>query len=219
MIYNKCYIFKSINLFLFYLFLILSPNNIINILFWKSRKINEENNIYDPNFNNIIKYKKNFEDNKTNQINNGIIEQRIHNFGENKKINISISYSTDNKYIYPIIVSMLSLVINASNKTFYNIYILHTPDFSENNKNFLKTIEKKYPQKCSIIYMNMGNKYKNLQISYKLSTPAYYRLSLQDILPEIDRIIYLDGDTLIFEDLTELIQKKLEILLIKIKID
>ena len=116
-------------------------------------------------------------DNKTSLINERIL-------------NISISYSTDNKYIYPIIVSMISLVIHASNETFYNIYILHTPDFSENSKHFLKTIEYKYPEKCSIIYLNMGNQYKNLKLSYKLSTSTYYRLSLPDILPQIKRIIY-----------------------------
>ena len=132
-------------------------------------------------------------DNKTSLINERIL-------------NISISYSTDNKYIYPIIVSMISLVIHASNETFYNIYILHTPDFSENSKHFLKTIEYKYPEKCSIIYLNMGNQYKNLKLSYKLSTSTYYRLSLPDILPQIKRIIYLDGDILIFEDLKELIE-------------
>ena len=52
----------------------------------------------------------------------------------------------------------------------------------------------------------MGNRYQGLQLSFKLNTPAYYRLSLQDILPEVERIIYLDGDTLVFEDLKELIE-------------
>ena len=51
----------------------------------------------------------------------------------------------------------------------------------------------------------MRNKYKNLQINNKLSFTTYYRLSLHDILLNIDRIIYLDGDTLIFGDLRELI--------------
>ena len=30
---------------------------------------------------------------------------------------------------------------------------------------------------------------------------AYYRLSLSDLLPNIDKIIYLDGDTLTFDNL------------------
>ena len=55
-------------------------------------------------------------------------------------------------------------------------------------------------------FFNIGNKYKNLPLSFKLATPAYYRLSLQDLLLDIKKIIYLDGDTLIFEDLKELIE-------------
>ena len=100
---------------------------------------------------------------------------------------------------------MISLVSNAGYKTFYNIYILHTSDFTENSKQFLKKLEKKYFYKCSILFFNMGNKYNNLQLSPKLATPAYYRLSLHDILPDVKRVIYLDGDTLVFEDLKELI--------------
>ena len=134
---------------------------------------------------------------KINYITNASIEN---------KIKISVSYSTDNNYIYPTIVSMKSLIANAGYNTFYYIYILHTPDFTENSKQFLKTLEKKYFYKCSIIFFDMGNKYKGLQLSFKLKTPAYYRLSLQDILPKVERIIYLDGDTLVFEDLKDLFE-------------
>ena len=124
---------------------------------------------------------------------------------QNKTI-IAVSYATDNKYIYPTIVSITSLAINAASNTFYNIYILHPPDFQENSKKFLNTVMDKYPDKCSIIYFNMGNKYKGLGLNFRITTPAYYRLSLHELLPDVNRIIYLDGDTAIFDDLTELIE-------------
>ena len=118
---------------------------------------------------------------------------------------IAISYSTDNRYIYPTIVSMTSLVINAKDKTFYNIYILHSPDFTEASKQFLNSVEDKFYDKCHIIYLNMGKKYKGLSIKFRIPIPTYYRLSLHDLLPTEKRIIYLDSDTLVFEDLKELI--------------
>ena len=124
---------------------------------------------------------------------------------QNKTI-IAVSYATDNKYIYPTIVSITSLAINAASNTFYNIYILHPPDFQENSKKFLNTVMDKYPDKCSIIYFNMGNKYKGLGLNFRITTPTYYRLSLHELLPDVNRIIYLDGDTAIFDDLTELIE-------------
>ena len=123
---------------------------------------------------------------------------------KSKKTIIAISYSTDNRYIYPTIVSITSLVINSAINTFYNIYILHPPDFKEESKIFLNSVVNKYPDKLSIIYFNMGNKYKGLGLNFRITTPTYYRLSLHELLPEVNRIIYLDGDTAAFDDLTEL---------------
>ena len=135
-----------------------------------------------------------------------IIFMTFNNHLSKRKIKIALSYATDNKYIYPTIVSITSLVKNAKNNIFYNIYILHTPDLTKDSKQFLKTVEDKNVYRCWIIFFNIGNKYKNLPLSFKLATPAYYRLSLQDLLLDIKKIIYLDGDTLIFEDLKELIE-------------
>ena len=123
---------------------------------------------------------------------------------KSKKTIIAVSYSTDNSYIYPTIVSITSLVINSASNTFYNIYILHPPDFKEKSKIFLNSVVNKYPDKLSIIYFNMGNKYKGLGLNFRITTPTYYRLSLHELLPEVNRIIYLDGDTAAFDDLTEL---------------
>jgi len=136
-------------------------------------------------------------------LNNKIIETKKIN---KKKNIIAISYAVDNEYIYPTIVSMISLVYNAKNNTFYNIYILHTPDLKNSSKHFLNSIVDKYYYRCSIIYFNMGNEYKDLNINDRIKTPTYFRLSLPYLLPDVDRIIWLDGDTLVFEDLKELIE-------------
>ena len=103
---------------------------------------------------------------------------------QNKTI-IAVSYATDNKYIYPTIVSITSLVINAANNTFYNIYILHPGDFQENSKNFLNSVVNKYPDKCLIIYFNMGNKYKGLGLNFRISTPTYHYMNLYLMLIEL----------------------------------
>ena len=64
--------------------------------------------------------------------------------------------------------------------------------------------EAKFKDICRINYINMGDKYKNLKFKKRLSISTYYRLSLQDVLPNINKIIYLDSDTLVFRDLKEL---------------
>ena len=57
-----------------------------------------------------------------------------------KNNTIAVSYAIDNEYIYPTIVSMTSLVYNAGNNTFYNTYILQTPDLINSSKNFLNSV-------------------------------------------------------------------------------
>ena len=58
------------------------------------------------------------------------------------KLILSCSYALNNGYLYPTLVVMTSLVVNARNNTFYNIYVLVSPDFTEENKNILKLYKK-----------------------------------------------------------------------------
>ena len=37
-----------------------------------------------------------------------------------------------------------------------------------------------------------------------MTTVAYYRLCLSDLFPNIDKMIYLDGDTLTFDNLKKM---------------
>ena len=59
------------------------------------------------------------------------------------KLILACSYSLNNDYTYPTLVAMTSLAINAGQNIFYNIYLLLSPDFTEENKQILISIEKK----------------------------------------------------------------------------
>ena len=100
---------------------------------------------------------------------------------------------------------MTSLVINAGNNTFYNIYVLASPDLTEKNKKIIMSVEKSYFDHCKIVIINMGNKFRDKDTNFRIPIAAYYRLDLHNILPDVDRIIYMDGDTAVFQDLSDLI--------------
>ena len=121
------------------------------------------------------------------------------------KLMLTCAYALNNGYIYPTFVSMTSLAKNAGNNTFYNIYILASPDFTEKNAHILKSVEQKYSESCKVNIKKMGEEYKGKDTNINIPIAAYYRLDLHNILPDIDRILYMDGDTLIFQDLSELI--------------
>ena len=67
------------------------------------------------------------------------------------------------------------------------------------------SIEKNYTEHCKVIFINMGDKFQGKDTNFRIPIAAYYRLELHNILSDVDRIIYMDGDTVIFQDLSELI--------------
>ena len=117
---------------------------------------------------------------------------------------INISYGLNNQYIYPTLISIISILENSKNNTFYSFYLLVEKDeFKLENKLKFNHLEEKY-ERCNINFLELTN--KNLEFAQTKRYPisAYYRLFLSELLPNINRLIYLDGDTLVLNDLTEL---------------
>lgn len=126
-----------------------------------------------------------------------VVPQQIENIG------IPIAMAMDDNYVYPTMVSITSAMENIDSGTEYSFYIMHDPNFKEENKEKIKSLESKYPD-CHIHLINMGNQFKGANDKGHITTPTYYRLSLSGLLKDIDKIIWLDGDTLIFKDLTQM---------------
>ena len=128
-----------------------------------------------------------------------IFNYRISNFV------IPIAMCLNNGYFYPTIVAMTSILENANLNTKYDFYILYSPDLSNENKKYFLNLEKKY-YRCSINLIKIINfKFKNALLTRHITTlAAYYRLALSDLIPNEEKIIYLDSDTLTFTDLKEM---------------
>lgn len=117
---------------------------------------------------------------------------------------IPIAMALDDGYTYPTMVAMTSILENASKGTKYDFYIMHPGEFNDENKVKLKSIGRKYRNKCNINLIDMEDKYKNANDKGHITTPCYYRLSLSEVVPNLDKIIWLDGDTLAYKDLKEM---------------
>ena len=173
---------------------------------------NNDNNFNDDNENKII--------NNFNYINNNydnIPEKFVYNdkvngyysyydksYKYNNKMNIiPVSFAADNNYIYPLIVLLTSILFNSSPFTFYSFHILVPNDFLEENKKKVFGLAEKYP-KCEVTIHNLGDKYLYWSVYGNYTQTVYYRLSLSDIVNDFDKIIYLDCDTMVHKDLSEL---------------
>ena len=128
---------------------------------------------------------------------------------ENKNI-INIFVSLTNNYVYPTLVSINSVLINCNKEKTFIIYrILCTSDFSEDNISILNSLMIQYSSNLEMIFYNMSNNFIEIgKTNGRYTQTVYYRL-LVPVMFEIDRVIYLDGDTLVFKDLTEMYQIEL----------
>ena len=151
---------------------------------------------------------KNDKENELKKIDENIINKVDYEleYIKKNKFKISCVYSIDNAHLYPSLVSITSLTVNAGEKTFYYIYIIINNEFTEKNKKILKSVEENYPNNCEIIFININDTFKDGEILI----PEYYKLELPNLLSNVNKIIWMNGDTLIFEDLTELINLNME---------
>jgi len=119
----------------------------------------------------------------------------------NNKVHIIINMN--NKYIYPSLVTINSILRNSiKNKTTIVCHILCPEDLRRGNINKLKSLLFVYPTNLEMIFYNMGNLFNEYKRN-RFSEVTFYRLLTPIFIP-IEKVIYLDSDVLVFEDLEEM---------------
>ena len=119
----------------------------------------------------------------------------------NNKVHIIINMN--NKYIYPSLVAINSILKNSiKNRTTIVLHILCPEDLRRGNINKLKSFLFIYPTNLEIIFYNMGNLFNEYKRN-RFSEVTFYRLLAPIFIP-LKKVIYLDCDILVFEDLEEM---------------
>ena len=128
----------------------------------------------------------------------------------NKSSNaISIAMASDNNYVLPTVVSMTSVMKNSAQDFRYDFYVMHPPSLSKKSKQSLKSLEYKY-KNCTVNLIDMGDSCKLARTDPRIPTSAYYRLMIQDLLPNVDTVIWLDGDTIVLGNLVDMFSINME---------
>ena len=118
---------------------------------------------------------------------------------------IPIIFITDNNYVLPTAVAINSLIKNKNEQNIYKIFVLYT-DLSEENKNkFLEynqtnvTVELIRPENSEYL-LSVKQKRENDYVS-----PAVlFKFAIPKMFQNYEKVIYIDGDTLINGDLSDL---------------
>lgn len=114
---------------------------------------------------------------------------------------IPILFTFDESLLMPAGVCITSLLENASEDTFYDIFILHSEkyDLAETR---LKEIPDHY-KRCRITFRKVSNEFVGAYETRGIPETAYYRLIAPELIPEYDKILYSDVDVIFRDDLTK----------------
>lgn len=123
----------------------------------------------------------------------------------NKK---AIVYCCDNKYVDYLIVSIYSLVSNFDFSKYkkLNIFILES-DISLENKSKVESLSRENVQITFVGVNHFLDNFlprSNLKVSQHWSIALYYRLLIPVIFNEYSNILYLDTDTIVNSDISDL---------------
>ena len=129
-----------------------------------------------------------------------------------RNITMNVVYHCTDNYAFITGTSIVSLFENCKDIDEINVYIIEN-GFSTETKNKYLDLAAKYGRKMFFIPMpDVNSKYQLglTSIKKKWLFDSYSRLFLDTILPPMDRVLYLDGDTLVLHSLKELWEMDLE---------
>jgi lipopolysaccharide biosynthesis glycosyltransferase len=116
---------------------------------------------------------------------------------------IRIIAASDDRYASPLGVMLTSLCENTRSRNRIHVYIIDG-GISPKNKEKLLRIAEKY--QVSFCFLTVNNsEFEGLVISSYLNKVTYYRLAIPDLLDtSIDKVLYLDCDLIITDDIAHL---------------
>ncbi len=121
-----------------------------------------------------------------------------------QKINVPVFFACDDAFVKYMIVSMKSLIVNASRDYDYTLYVLHTSIAEETKKKTFELEEEGFRIVFVDVTERLSDISKNLPIRDYYSNATYFRLFIADMFPELDKAIYIDSDTVVQGDISEL---------------
>ena len=116
---------------------------------------------------------------------------------------IPIVLSANDRFVPYLNVMISSILKYSSNNRKYDVIILNG-DISETNKNIIKSENTKENFYIRFINVNEYFDKGKLFVDQHLSIETYYRLIIPEIMPNYHKILYLDCDMVVLEDVAKL---------------
>ena len=117
---------------------------------------------------------------------------------------IPIFFATDDNYMPYLDVTLRSLIRNASTEYNYEINVLNTGLKQENIDKVMTLENDNFKIKFRDISDKVDYIKSKLNNVYHFSIVTWYRLFIQSLFPEYDKVLYLDCDIIVLGDISEL---------------
>lgn len=120
---------------------------------------------------------------------------------------VPVVYASDNKYAPYMYISIKSLISHSNPDKHYQIYILYTNLTIKNQKRLMELAQRN----ISITCINIRDYMKNIELkgSGHLSVATCYRLFIAELFKQYPKILYIDSDTVVMDDIDKLYCKSL----------
>lgn len=123
---------------------------------------------------------------------------------------IPIFYACDDAFVKYTIVSLSSIIKNASKDHQYKVYVLNTSIGNE-MKEKLSELEN---EQFEINFVDVSNMLstisKELPIRHYYSKTTYYRFFIAEMFPQYSKAIYIDSDTIVQGDISRLYETDID---------
>ncbi len=117
---------------------------------------------------------------------------------------IHVFYACDDSFVKFTIVSFASMKKNASREHNYHIHVLHTNIEQKTMKTLLEMADERFNVTFDNVSEYMTKLGETLPIRDYYSNTTYYRMFIADMFPELKKVIYIDSDTIVQGDISEL---------------
>ncbi|MBQ8408775.1 MAG: 1-acyl-sn-glycerol-3-phosphate acyltransferase [Clostridia bacterium] len=117
---------------------------------------------------------------------------------------IPIFYACDDNFIKYTVVSLYSIIKNASKDYKYRVHVLHTEVAAKTKEAVLALANENFDISFDNVSEYLEAISRELPIRDYYSKTTYYRLFIAKMFPEYKKAIYIDSDTVVQGDISEL---------------
>ncbi len=121
-----------------------------------------------------------------------------------KEKTVPIFYACDDNFVKYMIVSLHSLIKNADRDRFYDVHILHTNISEKMKEKTLRLCRENVRISFDDVSDYLSKIKDRLPVRHYYTKSTYFRIFIAEMFPEYDKAIYIDSDTIVRADISEL---------------